>query len=479
MRVLVSLCLAIAFGATFAAAQQSPDEPTVWYAITSGTGAAIGHGSTEVVERRDGRDVIETQIVFLQEQGEPATNIIGRTVYSQDRDGRTLVINATTQTGRFVSHTDVRVDAGIAHIVNRTPTGRWTSAVALNPSVRFDGGEGLLARWDPVATPRLEFENFNVDAMSVDRVVIEARPPPPSDTAGVSALRFEYRNGGLVGITQLTIDRAGRLIDSAQPMFGSMIHLRVTDERTALAPHLPYPLIPNSAMRSPVRISPTAAQSHIRYRISFREGIAFALPQTGEQQVTQGNEAVVDICAECGPGLGADDATLADALRPTAWLQSDNPRVRAIAAPIAAMAISDTQKMRLLLQRAKPYIARPDYAGHYSALDTIARRAGDCTEAATLLAALGRAAGIPTRVASGVAYSRQAYFGVSNAFLAHSWTLAYVDGRWRSFDLALENFDSTHIALTIGNGDARSIAAASQLASLLRFDSLVEVRAAS
>ena len=49
----------------------------------------------------------------------------------------------------------------------------------------------------------------------------------------------------------------------------------------------------------------------------------------------------------------------------------------------------------------------------------------------------------------------------------------------RQIGLALENFDSTHIALTIGNGDARSIAAASQLASLLRFDSLVEVRAAS
>jgi len=233
-------------------------------------------------------------------------------------------------------------------------------------------------------------------------------------------------------------------------------------------------------MRSPVRISAGAAQGRIRYSFSFREGMAFALPQSGEQRVTQqGSGAVIDICAECGPGLGTDRNTLADALRPTLWMQSDDPRVRAIAAPVAAMAISDTQKMRLLLLRAKPYIARPDYAGHYSALDTIARRAGDCTEAAVLLATLGRAAGIPTRVASGLAYTRQAYFGVSNAFMPHSWTLAYVDGRWRSFDLALENFDSTHIVLTIGNGDARSIAAASQLASLLRFDSLAEVRPVS
>ncbi|MBI3438367.1 MAG: transglutaminase domain-containing protein, partial [Proteobacteria bacterium] len=402
-----------------------------------------------------------------------------RTVFTQDREGRTLAISATTQTGRFLSRTDVRVDGATARIVNQTPTGRWAGTAVLNESVRFDGGEGLLAGWSPAATPRLEFDNFNVDAMSMDHVVIEARPQADA-TGAVSALRFEYHDGGLVGVTQLVMDRGGRLIESAQPMFGQTIHLRVTDQRTALAPHLPYPLIPNAAMRSPVRIAAGAAQGHIRYSVSFRDGIAFALPQTGEQRVTQqGGEATVDICADCGPGLGTDRAVLADALRPTAWMQSDNPRLRAIVAPVAAMAISDTQKMRLLLQRAKPYIARPDYAGHYSALDTIARRAGDCTEAAVLLAALGRAAGIPTRVASGLAYARQAYFGVSNAFMPHSWTLAYVDGRWRSFDLALENFDSTHIVLTIGNGDARSIAAASQLASLVRFDSLVEVRAGS
>jgi hypothetical protein len=54
--------------------------------------------------------------------------------------------------------------------------------------------------------------------------------------------------------------------------------------------------------------------------------------------------------------------------------------------------------------------------------------------------------------------------------------VAYVDGHWKSFDLALERFDSSHIALTIGDGDARSIMAASQLASLLGWEAMVEVR---
>ena len=104
------------------------------------------------------------------------------------------------------------------------------------------------------------------------------------------------------------------------------------------------------------------------------------------------------------------------------------------------------------------------------------RRRGDCTESAVLLAALGRSIGIPTKVASGLVYSRDAYHGVRNVFMPHSWVLAYVDGRWRSFDAALGAFDSSHIALTISDGEARSIAAANQLAGLIIWQEMQEVR---
>jgi hypothetical protein len=123
-------------------------------------------------------------------------------------------------------------------------------------------------------------------------------------------------------------------------------------------------------------------------------------------------------------------------------------------------------------------MGRIDFNGHYSALETIERGAGDCTEAAVLLAALGRAAGIPTKVVNGLVYTRERYHGFSNAFMPHSWVIAYVGGKWRSYDMALYSFDSTHIALTVGDGDARSITAASQLASLLRWESMTQVKAA-
>jgi transglutaminase-like putative cysteine protease len=230
-------------------------------------------------------------------------------------------------------------------------------------------------------------------------------------------------------------------------------------------------------VRSPFRIAAAARQGRIRYRFAFRDGIDFPLPQTGEQRSSARDGGVdLDICAECGPGLATDPAALADALRATPWLQSDHRRLRAIAQPVARLDATGIRKMELLTARTQQHLGRIDFTGHYSALETLDRRAGDCTEAAVLLAALGRSAGIPTRVASGLVYSRQQYHGVSNAFMPHSWVIAYVDGRWRSFDAALGPFDATHLALTIGDGDARSVMAAIQLASLLDWQGMTEIR---
>jgi hypothetical protein len=342
--------------------------------------------------------------------------------------------------------------------------------------VRFDDGDALLQSWSPQETPRLEFMNFDSDALAVERIVVEALGAPDAE-GRLAAMRWRYEGQDLRGVSRIVLQN-GRLLEVAQPMFGETFRVQLTVRGTAERAHPPYQVIPNMAQRAPFRISQDARRGHIRYRYAFRDGVNFPLPQTGEQRVrAEDGFITLDICNTCGPGLPADAETLAAALRPTTWLQSDHPRLQAMAAAIRGYNVSDGRKMELLLERGIPYLEEADFNGHYSALDTIERRRGDCTEAAVLLAALGRAAGIPTRVASGVSYSRESYHGVSNAFIPHSWVVAYVDGRWQSFDLSLREFDSTHIALTIGDGDPRSIAAAGQLASLLRLDTMAEVRA--
>jgi hypothetical protein len=456
-----------------AAAQDASDNAR-WYAMVAEDGSWVGHGSRETVDRPGGREMVEIQKLSFQESDELPTLVTEQTVTRLDAVGRPVTINEYVQTGRSWARREARIGAAEARIVRRTRTERREVRVPLATDVRFDNGVGLLPNWDRAAVPRLEFHNFNLEAMAVDRVTIE---PVPGDA--LAALRKRYHGNQLLSVARLTLDTQGRILSVAQPMFGTTITIRPVSRREALAPRLSYRMLRNAMVKSPFRIPPAAMTGHIRYRFGFHRGLEFAPPETGEQRVAVSNGgARIDVCIGCGPGLASDPATLADALKPTPWLQSDHPRLKAIAGPIARKQVSDARKMEMLIAAAAPYLVKVDFAGHFSALETLDRRTGDCTEAAVLLAALGRAAGIPTRVANGLTYSRARYHGVSNVFMPHSWTLAWADGKWRAFDLAMFGFDSTHIALTIGDGDARSLNAANQLAGLLRWEAMTEVRTA-
>jgi hypothetical protein len=467
------------------AAAASPAPPpaaddATWYLITAEDGAVIGH-SMQRADRHDGGiDWIEEREIRVQEGNDPPSTTVERSLLRQDSAGRTLSIVDEARTGTSWARVEAHIAGSRAEIARQTNADRHSIVVTLPPDTRFDSGAGLLGDWDPVRRPRLEFDNFSLDAMGTEHVVIALAPNSHPDPAGgFTILRTRYDHGELRSVARLRLDGRRHVTEIVQPMFGESATIRPTMREIALQRAAPYHAVPHAMIASPFRISDEAARGHIRYAFSFREGLAFAIPETAEQRVARtAGGMTVDICAACGPGLPSDPAYLADARLPTAWLQSDRPELRAIAGPIGRQThLSARRKMELLLQRARPYLYTIDFNGHYSALETIRRRAGDCTEAAVLLAALGRAAGIPTRVANGLVYSRLRYHGVSNAFMPHSWTMAYVDGAWRSFDLALDAFDATHIALTVGDGDARSLQAASQLAGLLRWDRMEEVRA--
>lgn len=466
------LCL-LALAAPLAVSAAQPAETTSWYLITDDAGAVLGHATRESIERPDGREIVETRELHLTEEDQRATRITERTLTRLDSTGNPVSITSITQHGRSTTRIETRIADRAATVTRQSASGRHVQHIPLAAGTRFDNGEGLIAGWDRKAP--LDFANFNPAAMTIERTTIELAPIQRPGV--VTLLRKRHEDGQLRGIIRLDLDARGRITAVIQPMFGTAVTTRPADRETALRSYPPYRVLRNVMHKSPFRIAPGAAGGQIRYRFGFRDGIVFTPPETAEQRVRMDGDGVtLDICAACGPGLPADPASLADARRATAWLQRDHSRIQAMAAPVAKLNVSGARKMALLAERAKKVMTRVDFTGHFSAVDALARGAGDCTEDAVILAALGRAAGIPTKVASGLVYSRERYHGVSNVFMPHSWTLAYVDGAWRSFDMSLEEFDATHIALTIGDGDARSIGAAGQLASLLDWQSLAEVR---
>ena len=471
------LPVALAASLASSAAHAAPAEQR-WYAISAETGERFGWSSVAVSKTPDGRETVAERRLLLREPEGGTVQLVERSVVRANAAGETVFLSEEVRTGRHSTRTEARIEGGKARIVRQAGRDSRSAEIALPAGVRFDLGEGLLAGWAG-APRRIAFDNFDAGAMAVEQVVLEPSAPLPGDPAGVTPLlRKRYEKAALRSVSRLLVDAEGRVVLAAQPMFGTAFVTRRTDETDALRRHAPFNMLRTAMMKSPFRISPGALSGRIRFRFDYRPGFAFTLPETGEQRaVPDGEGARIDICGDCGPGLPAGPAALAEALQATAWLQSDHPRLRALAEPVARMDVSGRRKMELLLRRAEPYLAKVEFTGHYSALDTLDRRAGDCTEAAVLLAALGRAAGIPTKVANGLVYSRERYHGVGNVFMPHSWTLAYVDGAWRSFDLALGGFDASHIALTVGDGDPRSIAAAGALSSLLRWRDMAEVRA--
>jgi len=82
-----------------------------------------------------------------------------------------------------------------------------------------------------------------------------------------------------------------------------------------------------------------------------------------------------------------------------------------------------------------------------SAAEVLGTRSGDCSEHAVLMAAMTRAAGIPTKLVSGLAYFR-------GAFAYHMWVEVWTGDGWYALDptVGRGSVDATHIKLSESAG---------------------------
>ncbi|HWB00458.1 MAG TPA: transglutaminase family protein [Pirellulales bacterium] len=168
----------------------------------------------------------------------------------------------------------------------------------------------------------------------------------------------------------------------------------------------------------PAKIFPSDAAQHVR---------AIG-PNTAEI-------AVIAIRADRPPTVElADDQRPTDAdSRPSAMIQSDDPRVAALAAE-AAGDETDPWPTAVALER---FVNRKIRAKNFSqafasAAEVAATLEGDCSEHAVLLAAMARARGLPARVVMGLVYVEP-----QNAFGFHLWTTVFVGDRWIPLDATL------------------------------------------
>ncbi|MCA9415723.1 MAG: transglutaminase domain-containing protein [Candidatus Omnitrophica bacterium] len=130
-------------------------------------------------------------------------------------------------------------------------------------------------------------------------------------------------------------------------------------------------------------------------------------------------------------------------LREESLIQSDHPRIRTLAKELTADAESPWEKALAIYDWIESNIRTEFRITLPSALEVLDSKKGDCNEQSTLFAALGRAAGIPTRICTGLVYQ-------TDGFYYHAWNevLISVDPEiWAPIDPALKQtrVDATHI----------------------------------
>ena len=197
--------------------------------------------------------------------------------------------------------------------------------------------------------------------------------------------------------------------------------------------------------------------------VRARSGQVLPLPSSGAQRVDAAADGAswrVDIDSARGSAAAAGDASDPRYRDASPIIDSDDPVIRdAVQRTLASARAGDAARAEALRAFVHRHITGKDLASVFASASSVMRdRSGDCTEHAVLLAAMLRAAGIPSRLAAGMVYARE-FAGVRGCYAWHMWTQALIDGEWRDLDATLDAraFHAGHILVATGAQDGASI----------------------
>ncbi|MCE5277664.1 MAG: transglutaminase-like domain-containing protein [Planctomycetaceae bacterium] len=256
------------------------------------------------------------------------------------------------------------------------------------------------------------------------------------------------------------VDDDFNTLKSVMPMIGMNVQMVACDKAFALSKNQTVDFMAKLALTSPVPLDKAAKVSAVSYRLKASSPEAkLKVPATDNQSVKTGDGAVTVtvrplrvVKGGAMPYRGTDQAAL-DALKPTEYLQCNEPKVKALARKAVGKAGDAASAARNIEQYVRAYIKKKDLSvGYATAAEVVDSRQGDCTEHAVLAAALCRASGIPARVAVGLGYM-PVMGKMRDVFAPHAWFCVLVDGKWIGMDAALDGFDTRHITLAESDGN--------------------------
>jgi len=347
----------------------------------------------------------------------------------------------------------------------------WPKGALLSEGLRkLERGKGLAPGTEYEA---LAFQPDTLGAVTVKtKVVGKERVTIVGKTRELNHLSQTIELPGSPVSAELWVDEQFNVQRMQMPMLGVNLEMLACDETCAHAPDQPADVLERTLAPAPRALEPELLGGVARYAVVVDNDAVKSLPATGEQGAKSLGEHRYELEIAAHPVAGREKPPEPADSQSTRWLQSDAPELKKLLAQAGGEGAAPRERMKTLEAFVRGYIRNKSLrVGYASALETVKSREGDCTEHALLLAALGRAAGIPTRVVNGLAYT-QRFNGRDNVFVPHAWAQAFVDGKWQSFDAALGGFDTGHIALSFGDGDPAGFYAGVNLLGQVRVESV-------
>lgn len=188
-----------------------------------------------------------------------------------------------------------------------------------------------------------------------------------------------------------------------------------------------------------------ANRTEARYRLTLPEEPMFEL-NSGRQQFA---DNILNLTREdIGQLAASNPQACGDAreeLLATTYIQSAAPEIVARSMSIVEGGKDDLDKVRLLADWVYQNLEKRPVIGIPDALTTLQAGIGDCNEHASLFAALARAAGIPTKIAVGVVYHKEAFY-------YHAWNEVCLGDTWVSLDTTTNQLpaDLSHLKFIEG-----------------------------
>ncbi len=455
--LLLTLALVAALAAADAGAGSSSDRASTpqaqWYSMHL-DGRKIGSLLSQRIVSESTVETLQQLTLELERNGE-SLRIDSTQSMKETREGQPLSFRNVLNMGGSDVVIDGRVAAAIATIrIAQGGSEREQQLDWPTDALLAEGQLLAVARAGTSPGTRYAYTLFDLDALQAMRVETEV--------VGMQNIDLFERTEHLLALKQ-TIKADGSTSDSElwlrpndfalrrmrMPMLGAFLDAIACDRPCAERPNQAIDILSATSISAPRALSTGERQRRLQYSLRIDGDLPPLTPLPGQTSLALAGGLQITI----DPRGSVDRAPESADREANRWLQSDSAELIELASVLAGDATSAAETMHRLQEGVARHIKTKSLRiGYASALESARLGEGDCTEHALLLAALGRAQGIPTRVASGLAFV-PSFAGKRSVFVPHAWVYAWVDERWQGYDAALSGFDSGHLALDVGDGD--------------------------